>query len=533
MKKKVLLMLCMVALAVMLALGASAANIDGIDYSFENGEATVTSENKNCLLEIVNIPETVEYEGKTYTVTIIANSAFKDNTVVKEITTPSTIKGIYAHAFRSMTALTKVTLNASNSFKAFHDAEFYQCRALKSVDMSGCVGLTGIGDGGTYDDTFVDCTSLESVVLPKGINYIGVRAFFNCSKLGDIENLDFENVTYVGYKAFWGPKLTGDVILSENATYIGSHAFRDTNITSIVMRMGSDSTQTIMDDATFYGCKKLKYVVISSNIKTVGQYTFSGCSSLEYVVLGNVSTTFSTRDTFSGCGALKAIIYTGSEDSFKALSGISALGSLEYKSFSEYVHGTLPSTRTVYYGATTCHSCNGIWGNEGFIFTDLLSEMKYGKQCLHCNNEVVSQTYAPVFECLGYSVFEGDSSCSIVQGYRVNYTSISVYNEQAESDIEGFGLLAVAADEVDGTVFDQNGEHIGQGIVAPVAVGNEYFEIKVKGLSKDGTVDGVTSYLDAQIYMCAYVNVGADVQYISNGAVGSTLGTPVSYNTAK
>jgi hypothetical protein len=113
-----------------------------------------------------------------------------------------------------MGALQTVILKASKEFKCFSNAEFWGNKELVSIDMSGCVGLTGLGNGGTYDDTFDGCSKLERVVLPKGVSYIGKQTFFNCSKLTAIENLDFTNVTYVGYKAFWGAKIGGDVILS-------------------------------------------------------------------------------------------------------------------------------------------------------------------------------------------------------------------------------------------------------------------------------------------------------------------------------
>ncbi len=542
MKRKIILMLCVAAFAVMLALSASAVNVDGIEYSVKNGEATVTNANQSCTLTIVNIPETITVTAEhtedaslhgTYTVTLIANSAFRNNSSVTEVTTPSTIKDIYEHAFREMPALTTVTLNASENFKCFRDAEFYQCKALKSIDMSGCVGLTGIGNGGTYDDTFVDCVSLETVVFPKGINYIGIRAFFNCSKLGDIENLDFSTVTYVGFKAFWGPKLTGDVILSENATYVGSHAFRETNITSIVMRMGSGSTQLTMDDATFYNCKKLKYVVLPDNIETVGQYTFSGCSSLEYVVLGGVKA-FSTRDTFSGCGALKAIIYKGSKESFEALSGISALGTVEYKDFSEYVHGTLPATRTVYYGATTCDLCNGILGEESFKFASVLDEMRVSTACIHCNSEDVKETFDPVIVDLGYSTFESNGKCSIVHGYKVEYDSIEKYNaEFSDNQISAIGVLAVADSKVEDVAFDENGNALAGVISYEMKTNHNYVEIKVIGISSEEKLETGEAYTDVKLYMCAYVSIGGEIYYISNDSVANVLGNAVSYNSEK
>ena len=542
--KRLLLVLSIMVFAVCLfTITTSAIMVDGIDYSLKNGEATVTTVNQGCTLTVVNIPETITVTAEhtddaslhgTYTVAYIAEWAFHKNSSVEEVTTPATLKSIGAHSFREMGALKTVVLRASESFKSFHDAEFWNNKQLVSIDMSGCVGLTGIGDGGNYDDTFDGCVNLERVVFPKGITYIGRQTFFNCSKLTTIENLDFTQITYVGYKAFWGPKLSGDVILSENATYVGSHAFRETNITSLVMRAGSTATQTTMDDATFYNCRNLKYVVLPDNIEVIGQYTFSGCSSLEYLVLGGNITSFSTTSTFNGCGALKAIIYQGSQESFEALPGISALGTLEYKDFSEYVHGTLPSKRTVYYNATTCGKCNGILGEKGFIFTDLLTEMKNGQRCIHCENENVTEKYAPVFVDLGYSTFELNGKCSIMQAFKIDYDSVKIYNENVTGDdIGAFGVLAVAGRRVEDVAFDENGVALAGVLSYEVKAGHNYFEIKITNIPANEMLDEETYYADAKFHLCAYANVGDEIYYISEDHAGTVLGTAVSYNDIK
>ena len=113
MKKKILLALAIVSMLVCLfAITSSATNVDGIYYTFSESNgvntATVNTKNeKNCTLEIVNIPETVEYNGKTYTVNKIESSAFGNvsessaNQTIKEVTIPKTIAGIGAHAFRN------------------------------------------------------------------------------------------------------------------------------------------------------------------------------------------------------------------------------------------------------------------------------------------------------------------------------------------------------------------------------------------------------------------------------------------------
>ena len=514
MKKKIILMLCMALfVSCMLAISVSAVVIDGIDYSFKGDTATVTSVNKGCQLPVVNIPETVTNEGKTYTVTVIENSAFRDNGIVTSVTTPSTIKSIGEHAFRSMTSLQTVTLNASEEFKCFSDAEFWGNKALVSIDMSGCKGLTGLGNGGNYDDTFDGCVMLEKVVLPEGINYIGRNTFFNCPKLTVIENLDFTKVTYIGFKAFWGPKIGGDVVLSENTTYVGSHAFRDTNITSIVIRAGENCTQTVFDDATFYGCKQLKYAVLPNTLETVGQYTFSGCSSLEYVVLGDNIKAFSTTSTFSGCGALKAIIYKGSQADFEALRGISCLGTVDMVDFASYEHGTLPSKRTVYYGAATCSQCNGLLGEESFCFTSFTEKMTINKMCIHCKNVNILKTIDAMFTCLGYSAQENGKG-GITIGYTVNNEAITEYKAITGKALT-YGVFAVSKDRLgDNDIFGSDGT-VAEGVINAEIKNYDFvvFSIKLVGFTD--------AQKNVKLAMGAYVEVtdgeATEYSYMQSG----------------
>lgn len=542
MKKKIILMVSMLTfVACLFAISVSAVMVDGIDYSVntKTGEATVTNANKNCTLTIVNIPSEITLTEEhtdnaslhgTYTVAYIADSAFRDNKTVTEITTPSTIRGIGEHAFRSMAALTKATINATEDFKCFSNAEFWTNPQLETVDLSGCKGLTGIGNGGTYDDIFVNCAKLETVILPKGINYIGSCAFYQCYKLTSIVNLDIENITYFGNRAFWGStpvQLIGEFVLNENTTYVGDHAFRGTGITGLVLRMSEKATQTAFNDATFFGCAGLKYIVLPDNITKIGQYTFSGCTSLEYVILGKNVTTISTTAAFASCGKLKAVIYPGSAEDFGNITGISALGTVEMADFADYTFGTLPSKRTVYCGATLCQGCNGIMGEKGFIFKDFLSEMKDGQKCLHCGNEITSMTYAPVFVDLGYSVFTLNGYASIMQGFKVDYDSLEVYNNNfTNAQIGEFGVLAVAGANIDKVAFDENGEAL-DGVVAwEITSGHNYFEIKLINIP----VNETTNYGDIDFHLCAYARVGEAIYYIAEDYIGTELGEAVSYN---
>ena len=89
----------------------------------------------------VIIPNTVEYDGNTYTVVAIADYAFHAGYVntydssrtygIKSIVLPNTIKSIGKEAFSESENLIAVTL--SEGLTSIGDKAFYNCRSLLSI----------------------------------------------------------------------------------------------------------------------------------------------------------------------------------------------------------------------------------------------------------------------------------------------------------------------------------------------------------------------------------------------------------------
>lgn len=536
MKKKLILVISMVAFAICLfTVCVSATVVDGIDYTFNNTtmEATVNTGNKNCELTTVVIPSTVVYGENTYTVTKIDSSAFKGNGTVVSIVTPSTIRHIGTHAFRELTKLEEITINASAEFKAFEDAEVYGCKMLKKADLSGMVGLVDMGGGATYDHTFVGCSSLTEVILPASLEIIGTRAFENCSSLKSITL--HEGLTTIRSGAFAGCGLV-KVHLPSTINYIGDYAFQGCrSLESLNIPVG----------VTYFGCNnfqytKVKKIIFPSTITGMGKDVFNSVTGIDTVVIGNADVSGYKGTVFSSCGPLTYVFYAGSDPSVLTTK-YSALSKHELVTYEQYIANLRNpefggyAGKILVYGTKNCASCGDVdTSEEGFLFDSLTDYMYEGKQCNNCGAKSVTKEYAPVFECLGFSTFANNGYCAMVQGFRVNYDSLAKYNEQfADAEILGFGVLAVAENKVDGSVFDENGDAVAGSIVSDITTGHNYFEIKVSNIPMDGMVDENTAYVDAKLYMCAFVRTEAGALYIDNGYVGETLGTAISYNDVK
>ena len=61
----------------------------------------------------------------------------------------------------------------------------------------------------------------------------------------------------------------------------------------------------------FEGCKKLKNIILSANLRTIEQYTFENCSSLVAINLRN--TLYLRRFAFHKCTSLKEVVMENPE----------------------------------------------------------------------------------------------------------------------------------------------------------------------------------------------------------------------------
>ena len=150
-----------IGLIVQSALLQASTLIDGLYYDLDtsNRTATVTYEvdgtgNYASLSANVKIPESVVYNGVTFTVTKIADKAFANCTVMESISIPGTVLQIGQNTGVS-------------------DLPFYNCTSLKSVRFEDGVQSLILGSyysSGTGYGLFSTCP-LEEVYIGRNITY--------------------------------------------------------------------------------------------------------------------------------------------------------------------------------------------------------------------------------------------------------------------------------------------------------------------------------------------------------------------------
>ena len=221
MKKQLLLFVMM--LLPMVAI-ADAVEIDGIYYNLitKTKAAEVTSSPNKYQGSIV-IPETVNYNDVTYSVTSIGYQAFQYCSGLTSVTIPNSVTSIGNYAFYGCSDFTSVTI--PNSVTSIGERAFQDCSGLTSITIPNSV--TSIEEG-----AFCNCSGLTSVTIPNSVTSIGDDAFNGCSGLTSVTIPN--SVTSIGNYAFFGCSGLTSVTIPNSVTSIDSQAFNGCDIPTVI-----------------------------------------------------------------------------------------------------------------------------------------------------------------------------------------------------------------------------------------------------------------------------------------------------------
>ena len=232
---------------------------------------------------------------------------------------------------------------------------------------------------------FYKCSELTEVTIPESVTEIGVQIFYGCNKLHTVyynsqyrssENV-FLNIDSINTIVFGGETIPNDIasnigtvkeiIISENVKSIGDYAFYGcSGLTSITI---SNSVESIGNYA-FSGCSELTSITIPNSVKSIGNYAFSGCSGLTSITIPNSVKSIGDY-VFSGCSKVTNIAF---EENIK----LTTIGSNAFKNCTNLTNITIPESVTkigtqIFYGCNNLHTVyyNSPYGSSENVFLNV------------------------------------------------------------------------------------------------------------------------------------------------------------------
>ena len=217
----------------------------------------------------VVIPETVTYQGTTYSVTSIGDWAFSDCSSLTSVTIPNSVISIGYAAFASCISLTSVDI--PNSVTSIGGLAFHYCTGLESINLSD--NITSIGR-----NCFDSCINLTTVNIPTSLSVIDTSLFRYCTSLTSVTIPN--SVTSIGYAAFYYCSSLTSVTIPNSVTSIGWYAFQScSSLTSVAI----PNSVTSIGYAAFGECSSLTSVTLGNSVTSIVDWAFAYCSSLTSV----------------------------------------------------------------------------------------------------------------------------------------------------------------------------------------------------------------------------------------------------------
>ena len=341
-------------------------------YNIVNGEAQVTYNYSYSIGGNLIIPDTVTYNGSTYSVTSIGDYAFFylycACTSLTSVTIPNSVTTIGEGAFVYCTSLTSITI--PNSVTSIGSNAFDECFSLTSITIPNSV--TTIGGG-----AFSYCTSLTSVTIPNSVTSIGVGTFRECTSLTSVTIPN--SVTSIGGSAFSNCSSLTSITIPNSVTTIGGDAFQnDTNIVTVVVmpdnpvydsRNGCNAIIETASNTLIFGCKA---TIIPNSVTSIGNGAFWGCSSLTSITIPN-SVTSIGDDAFNWCTSLTSItipnsvtsigdgafIWCTSLTNVTIPNSVTSIGDYTFYGCTSLTNATIPDS-VIYIGNYAFYECSSL-----------------------------------------------------------------------------------------------------------------------------------------------------------------------------
>ena len=284
-------------------------------YTDENGFAYYEDDDDLYLVAYTGTDEDIVISKD---VTIIANSAFYNNSIVKNVSfeADSKLRIIKEYAFYNTNL---VTLELPSSLEQVEkQACLYVNNDAYYTYENGCYYLGNESNPYLYlayidsDDITINSSckiigenvfswwEIDELVIPDSVTFICNNAF----SYATINSLTLsENISIINEYTFTGSNIE-NITIPKNVKIIDTYAFNDSQITTLTFE--DDSLLEEIKDYAFYNCDNLTSIILPSTLKTIGNNAFYSCENLEEITLSS-SLEIIGDSAFEYCSSLTSI----------------------------------------------------------------------------------------------------------------------------------------------------------------------------------------------------------------------------------
>lgn len=254
-------LLAIVFIAVTSSGAATSFSYQGIVYNTLPDGSVEVGKNNQCENN-VTIPESVEYQGKTYQVTSVQENAFSWLKNLQSVSLPESVASIGSDAFFNCQSLEKVSM--PGKITEIKSGTFGECPMLSEISLPSTVIAIGSG-------AFENCKSLQRLTIPKGLKILESRCFSGCEKLEELI-------------------LPDEMETFEDRMFVGCSSLRSVHLPNWL---------TTIPYATFNGCKSLTAYSFEAPLTEIGERAFTGTGLTEVYLPKNITSV--SEYAFSGC----------------------------------------------------------------------------------------------------------------------------------------------------------------------------------------------------------------------------------------
>ena len=255
-------------------------------------------------------------------ITRIGCNSFLSHSNLIEVTMPTTVTEIGWNAFYGC-KFSRIKLGKNIEY---FTGAFSGNPNLKVVELPDGTIIKYIGN-----ETFSNCTALESITIPNGVENIGQSAFFNCKSLTTIsssnsivstEQNDIDSYSNLEGANFFPSSLVNiwqnafdschsleEITLTDSIANIGDYAFANCkSLTTVNFNAMNCTSMSTYAKPVFKNCPAFTTLNIGNKVKNIPEYAFNECSGLTSITIPENLVSVGDN-AFANCSSLKTVNY--------------------------------------------------------------------------------------------------------------------------------------------------------------------------------------------------------------------------------